>query len=50
MQQTRAVEFGTGLFVWLLCFFDQGETVKGEHRSFREQVRDYPFEGWAFAG
>ena len=33
---------GGGAFVWALCYFDQGETVTGEHRSFREQVREYP--------
>ena len=31
-----------GAGVLALCFFDQGETVSGDHRSFREQVRDYP--------
>ncbi|MDD9978553.1 MAG: MFS transporter, partial [Boseongicola sp.] len=45
---------GVGAFV--VCFFDQGETVRGEPRSFMEQVRDYPellksrrFWGYVFA-
>jgi len=31
-----------GAVVLVLCWFDQGETVSAEGRSFSEQLRDYP--------
>ena len=32
----------SGVLVFVLCLYDQGETVTGEHRTFREQVAEYP--------
>ncbi len=44
---------GCGGFVWALCYLDLGETASGTHRSFREQVQEYPellrsFRFWGY--
>ncbi|WP_090159222.1 multidrug effflux MFS transporter [Loktanella sp. DSM 29012] len=33
---------GAGVFLWLLCYFDQGETVRGGGTGFAEQLTSYP--------
>ncbi|MBS1303151.1 multidrug effflux MFS transporter [Loktanella sp. SALINAS62] len=33
---------GAGIVVFILCYFDQGETVRGGGTGFREQLASYP--------